>query len=382
MKWTLVLFVLLVSNNIKAQETPKVAVFTPLYLDSAFNGNEYKLGNANLPKYMLQGLDFYHGIMLAIDSLAKEGADIDVVVFDTKSPESFQSVLNSSAFENITFAIACFNNRDEQKELAGLLSERKIPLVSVTYPNAAGIESNPYFIMLNSGLQTHVQEIYKYIQRNYPVNSNIAFLKGPGATDQILFQYFAENDKTTRSVPLKYKTIQLSANIQAMQLRQVLDSTKNNVIICGSINEAFGTQLLQTLAELKNHKRVVIGMPTWDGLKELEKPDYKAFTTIYTTPFNINRNHPIAKQVAEQYTQKTSGRPSDFVFKGFESMYYFSRLSLMYGANLMQQLADASVAVFSEFSLQPVAVKKIKQQTDYWENKRIYFIKKGGTEVK
>jgi hypothetical protein len=31
----------------------KVAVFAPIYLDSSFNGDSYKLGNRNPPRYTL-----------------------------------------------------------------------------------------------------------------------------------------------------------------------------------------------------------------------------------------------------------------------------------------------------------------------------------------
>ncbi|MFX7763894.1 hypothetical protein ABTK05_19745, partial [Acinetobacter baumannii] len=59
-------------------------VFAPVYLDSAFDGNTYKLGNTNLPRHILPGLDFYNGIMLAVDSLNKENQPLDIYFYDTK----------------------------------------------------------------------------------------------------------------------------------------------------------------------------------------------------------------------------------------------------------------------------------------------------------
>ena len=63
----------------------KIAVFAPIYLDSAFADGNYKLGNANLPRQMVAGLDFYNGVMLAIDSLNKEHVPVTVLFYDTKS---------------------------------------------------------------------------------------------------------------------------------------------------------------------------------------------------------------------------------------------------------------------------------------------------------
>ena len=51
-----------VSPKLRAQQdssgTFRVAVLAPLYLDSAFESFNYKLGNTNIPKLFLPGLDF------------------------------------------------------------------------------------------------------------------------------------------------------------------------------------------------------------------------------------------------------------------------------------------------------------------------------------
>src|SRR5438105_189810 len=64
----------------------KVAVFAPLYLEDAFNGSTYKLGKSNLPKNVLPGLEFYNGVMMAIDSLSNEGANVEINIYDLKDP--------------------------------------------------------------------------------------------------------------------------------------------------------------------------------------------------------------------------------------------------------------------------------------------------------
>ena len=79
-------FILTTVSFVHAQQTlspvtkQKIAVLAPLYLDSAFDGNNYKLTGISLPKYILPGLDFYHGVKAAIDSLQKENSPIDVIV--------------------------------------------------------------------------------------------------------------------------------------------------------------------------------------------------------------------------------------------------------------------------------------------------------------
>src|SRR5690242_21857557 len=62
--FTLTFLTILFFQNAQAQtdsstERPRIAVLAPLYLDSAFDNNNYKLGNLNIPRDFLPGLEFY-----------------------------------------------------------------------------------------------------------------------------------------------------------------------------------------------------------------------------------------------------------------------------------------------------------------------------------
>src|SRR5262245_60821665 len=82
----------LLSIGVNAQDSsifkPKIAIFAPLYLDSAFDAtNNYRYGTA-FPKFMNAGMEFYQGTQMAFDSLNKEGQQIEVFVFDTRSSQN------------------------------------------------------------------------------------------------------------------------------------------------------------------------------------------------------------------------------------------------------------------------------------------------------
>jgi len=49
-----------------------IAVFLPLYLDSAFDASGNYRFDQNFPKYLNPGLEFYEGLELAMDSLNKK----------------------------------------------------------------------------------------------------------------------------------------------------------------------------------------------------------------------------------------------------------------------------------------------------------------------
>jgi len=122
----------------------KVAVLLPLYLDSAFNGAVYKLGNNNIPKYMLPGLEFYNGVIMAIDSLQKERQPLEVMIHDTKSRnKSLNLLLVEPEIASASFIIGSFTTKEELRKVADFAAGKNIPLISATYPNDAGITANP-----------------------------------------------------------------------------------------------------------------------------------------------------------------------------------------------------------------------------------------------
>ena len=356
----------------------KVAVFAPIYLDSAFVNDTYKLGKNNLPKYLLPGLDFYNGVMLAIDSLNAEKVPVEVLLYDSKSAESqIQQLVAGSDFADISLIIASFNTRAEIKPLADYALEKNIPLISSTYPNDGGITGNPFFVLINPTLLTHIEGIFKYLHRFYPTNTITLFRKKGNVEDMILSQLNKQN-ALTPGTKLKLNTVELTDSFTVKDITAHLDSNRLNVIICGTLNEGFGTNLSKALASSKNYQTLTVGMPTWDGLKDIGKD----IDIVYSTPYNLTRTDKLSTQLSEKYKVKYAGRASDMVFKGFESMYHFTKLALKYGNGLINHLSEKEFKLFNEFDLQPVKLKKENPLPDYLENKKLYFIRKVDGKIK
>ncbi len=370
----------IVSVNITiAQARLKVAVFAPVYLDSAFNGDDYKLGSNNLPKSMLPGLDFYNGVMMAIDSLESDGKDLEVMFYDSKGSESIYTIIRKPEFDKINLIIAAFNNKADVKPLAEIALHRNIPLISSTFPNDGGVTKNPDFVLINSSLKAHIEGIYTYLQKNFASTNNI-YVRKKGPLEDLVEYYFKNASNTTTSTPFKYKSIQFEDNDADQKLMNSLDSNTENTIICGSLNETYATKLVKTLALNGSYSCTAIGMPTWDGIKELDGNACNGVNIIYSTPYNFIRTQPLAVKVSKQYTEKLNGRPSDMFFKGYESMFHFGSLLLDYPNTLIDHLSDKKYKLFNDFDIQPITDKEGNVQ--YLENKKLFFIKKLNGSIK
>lgn len=377
LKYFFGLLFLLFSFQTYAQQAPvKVAVFAPVYIDSAFIDNEYKLGNNNLPKYILPGLEFYNGVMMAIDSLRAEGQSVELFFYDTKSSkEPLTSIIQKPEMKEVTLIIASFNNRSELKTLADYAAAQHIPLISATYPNDGGITHNPYFILVNSTLRTHCEELYKYIQRYYATNKMI-YIRRKGTAGDVIQSVFEEQGRTTPAIPLKNKTVELTDTFSIAQLTGNLDSIQRNVVFCGSLDDNFSMRVVRTISAAKKFPCTIIGMPTWDGLQLIDDNTSGNIEIIFSTPYHFVRSDKAAQSIIQKYKMISFGRPSDMVFKGFEATYHFVHLVQLYPTSFLQHLSDKHYSLFNEFDFQPVKNRSNATITDRVENRKLYFIKK------
>lgn len=359
---------------------PSLAIFTPLYLDSAFDASNNYRYDKSFPKFINPGLEFYEGAQMALDTLEKEHVALDVQVYDTRSAQkSLQQMLDDSAFQRVGLIIGQVSNTGELQQLAAAAAKKNIPFIDANYPNDGGITNNSSLVILNSTLRTHCEGIYRFLQRNYPTKQLIFFRKNGGQEDR-LKSYFTELDKKTNGVPLKIKYVTLDDNFDASAVTANLDSASLSICIAGSLDDAFGTRLVQLLATQKSYQTKVIGMPTWDNL-DWSKPEYAGEEIIYTTPFYINPADTLVKTIQQVFRNRFYSRPSDMVYRGYETVYRFAHLLALHGKDLNGSIGEKKFKVFNDFEIMPVFLNRQNMTLDYFENKKLYFIKKldGGT---
>ncbi len=353
----------------------RIAIFTPLYLDSAFDGDdEYRYAKNVFPKFINPGLEFYEGAQLALDSLNKEKAPLEIFIYDTRSTtESLSQQLDKAANDSVELIMA-YCSAAEIKPLADAGLRTNIPVINVNLPNDGGVTSNPFFVVLNPTLKTQCEGIYRYSQKYYSLESIVVFRKKGQLEDRIK-SYFDDFGKNTVSVPLKMKYVDLPDSFTVNQLRPYLDTTDLTLCIAGSLDENFGKRLTQQLALLKkqNYQATVMGMPTWDGIP-FNKSEYKGIEIIYSTPFYNAKIDRISQAITSHFNKVMFARPSDMVFRGYEVTWKYSKLLLQYGHDLASNLANKQAKVFTDLDIQPVLSKQ-NMTLDYFENKKLYFLK-------
>ncbi|MGH2565984.1 MAG: hypothetical protein ACRDE5_15810, partial [Ginsengibacter sp.] len=207
----------------------RIAIFAPLYLDSAFDASgNYKFADG-LPKYINSGLEFYEGVQLALDSLAYKGAPLEIFVFDTRAArKSLKQQLDQAKADSVQLIIGYSATVSELQQMAFSSQEMKVPFINVNLPNDGGVYDNPYLVLLNSTLRTHIEAIYRYVQKYYPLDDLIVFTK-KGKLEYLIHSYIDDAGKSTMGVPLKLKYVELTDSFTVNQITSYLDSNRHSL---------------------------------------------------------------------------------------------------------------------------------------------------------
>jgi ABC-type branched-subunit amino acid transport system substrate-binding protein len=363
--------------NTQAQEitaavkTYHVAIFSPLYLDSAFNGSMYKYGKG-FPKFVQPGLDFVQGAQIALDSLPLPKGTIQANIYDTKAQlQNIAWLVANHKLDSVDLIIGSVKDADLTK-LAAFAKQKNIPFVSATSPNDGGVSGNPFYIMVNGTLRAHCESIFGSLLQNHTTEKIFLCRKKGGQEDKIADYFKSINDADGKPL-LNIETINFEEDFSV--LKNKLDSNVKSIIIGGSLNEDFGTGLVNAAFDIREiYPLEIIGMPNWDAFEELRKSKLKDFGIKYTASYYNAKADMYSKKVQSVYSKKYKGSATDMSYKGFEAVYFFSRLLHKYPDDFMSHLNEPQFKVFTEYNFKPVNLKNTNLP-DYFENKHLYFMK-------
>jgi len=119
----------------------------------------------------------------------------------------------------------------------------------------------------------------------------------------------------------------------------------------------------------------VIGMPTWDNI-DFTKPEFAGEEIVYSTPFYINGADSLVAGIQQTFKAKFYSRPSDMVFRGYECAFRFGSLLSLHGSQLQGSIGEKKFKVFDDFNIEPVFLNRQSMTLDYFENKKLYFVRK------
>jgi hypothetical protein len=360
------------TSNLKVY---KVAVFAPLYLDSVFTDGRLR-SERTIPKFIMPAVEFVQGAQIAFDTLLLNNNHVEAFIYDTKSfTEPIRQLIQNKKLDSIDLIIGAVKEADF-RQLADFSLSKNIPFISATFPNDGGVTGNPFLVIMNSTLKIHCEGIYNYILQNYGTDKIFLFKK-PGVQEDKIATYFKTLNEQEGKPLLNIQSVIFDSTFSAFAFKRKLDSNRNSIIIGASLDEDFAKNLANVCYNIKkNYPIILIGMPNWDGINFFDKEDaYKDFPIRFTTPYFNARTNSLSNILTTEYNNRYKTRPADNAFKGFESVYYFTKLLVTHPQDFMLNLNDSSLKVFNDFNFKPILSNKQSTIPNYFENKHVYVMR-------
>ena len=357
------------------QPVYQVGIFAPLYLDSVFTKNTFRYKEA-IPRFIAPAVDFVQGALTALDSLQAGDDSIHASIFDTKSyTEKIPDLIRNKKLDSLNLIIGSVRDEDFL-QLAAFARQKNIPFISATYPNVSGVSANPFLVVMNSTLKAHCDAIYSYILQNHGTDK-IYLFRQKGRQEDMVAAYFKQMNEQDGKPLLVMETINVDENLTTAFLKSKLDSNRKNVIIGGSLDETFAGSMAKACYEInKSYPITLIGMPNWDNFSALyNKKAMPGFPVYFTTPFFTDKTDAFSKSLTAAYYKNYRAKPTDMAYKGFESVYLFTKLLTKNPTDFMNHISDKSEKVFCDYNFKAVKLNDKAAVPDYIENKHLYLIK-------
>lgn len=360
-------------------------------------------------------IEFYNGVRIALRQFADSGLHARLHVFDDMNDrERAKRIAQLADFKKLDVMLGpVFNNN--LRVMAEYAKQDSVLLVSPLSPAMNITTRNPFYIMLNSGIEVHCRKLFDYVvQNNY--GQHIVLFTRPGSPVEeqyvtlfrnMLKQYQAETGDTS----FRFTEISFTPKDEGDDLATIdaaftkyFDPERANLVIVPSVDKAYNHSVARKLyslteppKEIKDAQRfdiTLFGLPTWgdqDGLRL----DYAQRLRVHFTSssFIPPRFYSPENFFYKAYLDSFQTEPSEYAVKGYDLLMFFGSHFLKYGAHADSMLlAENFKGIHTRFQFGVHAVESASGAfsdvplpipvADFIENKYVHLLRYEGNEVK
>jgi len=268
-------------------------------------------GTNNIDQKSIGFLEFYEGALLALDSMQRQGMDIEFYVFDVSNQEMVNTLLQLDKFRELNLIIGPVFP-ELQEKVAEFAARQNIPMVSPLAPTGSFEQKNPAYIKVNPGKDYQMAKTADYIGSEFR-NSHfflIQFDEASNSAEAKLGEKIKGELSGSHFHQYNYKT-------QGVQdIKALLSDTENNVFYIPTDNEAQLSIVITNLTSLaENYNIVLMGTPLLTKFKSLQTESFHRTRLRYLTPYYVDYNKPLVKRVLGWYRDIYFNEPTQFSFQ-------------------------------------------------------------------
>ena len=332
------------------------------------------------PKEQSRMVEYYQGLLMAVEQLKREGYSFVINTYDAGQKEnSLDSLLGSSAFDEVELLIGASYPK-HNKELAKFAKEREIPLLIPFSSKKDEAIDNPTVYVAN-GIQSFIlPEISSRFTKTFP-NANVIFVEDTTDNNKKEFVKSLTAELIKDSIPYTTLPMELISNGDTVlhTLSEAFIEEREFVVIPTSSSAITLNTLLPSLLHAKSidslniAKFKLFGYPEWQiHAKDTRELMYEADTYFYATFYShyaLPRVAEFQEDFIRWYNRGIQNIYPRYGMLGYDTGYFFLLAASLYGNQMHENIERVPFnPVQSDFKFERISEK------DGFINKKFFFI--------
>lgn len=277
-----------------------------------------------LERNSIASIEFYNGLMLAMDSLGKLGMPLDVKIFDTRNDKNLVKTFIDSVKTNKPDLVIGPLFKSNVEYVADELMEDDIMVLS-PLSRTVSPESRPNLIQCIPGDDATASKIADVINEEFS-NANIIFAHTGTSKESrsilaIKGRLLARDDASYMG-DVTFTEEMLKRN----ELAEVIAAKSKNVFVVVSEDKVFLSDLINKLRQLRDTSIYIIASHKVKDIGTLETEYLDKLKLTMTDPNFINYEDTLTMGFIQKYRTNYNTEPSSYSFQGYDIGMLFLRM--------------------------------------------------------
>ena len=309
-------------------------------VDSPASDTTIVINGINIDLRTASFLEFYEGVLLAVDSMQDKGMNIELDVFDVTNEQMVNSLLLLDEFRELNLIIGPVFT-ELQENVAAFAAKNHIPMISPLSQTGNFEQRNLYYFKVNPTREFQIEQTADYIADEF-ADKNFILLDVDETSSSPEAKLAQLSKAKLTAKPGKNRFHEYNIQEQGVNLiKPLLDGSEENVFIIPTDNEAQVSIAVTNLTALaENYNIVLMGTSLLTKLKSLQTENFHRTRLRYLSPYFVDYKKPLVRRFIGQYRELFSTEPSQFSFQGFDVSYYFLSALFRYGKDFRNCLPD------------------------------------------
>lgn len=318
-----------------------------------------------------QMMDFYSGVLLAVDDLKNDGQTVELNVYDVAGGAM---PVTEERFASSDFVIGPVSNSDIARAVNA--SKGKTWIVSPLDPKAEALaDTIPNIIQAPAPTSSQIGDMVEWIGSDSGRHDKVILITQKGVTPS---GYSAEVANAVKNSGLTYSSISfniLEGRQMMGRISSLMPADGTSRVVIASDNKAFVIEVTRLLYLISSQKKDIVlystsKLRTFDEIEveQLHKLNLHASVSYY-----VDYDSKAVQDFLMKYRALCGTEPSRSAFQGYDLMTFFTRMSSEYAGKLDRASSLKGSGLQSSFDLVKTsrggyvnqAVRRIVYNADY-----------------